>query len=534
LIHLITVLTLKINKMKNQFYSILITISFLNIICITQMHGQVFQKMYGTNQVNTFSKVIEYGGDYYVMGSQELTPGGLRRATVTKLDASGVWQWTTKLDIPSQWNDGVFTPTGYLMLVGHTLPFNSTNESLIGKIDMSGTFAWVNSYDEPLQQSYNRIRYNPTPDNPLYPYYILGSETQYLAPNGIDDAVVLTLDEFGNFYWKSRVAGPGDEEIDNDLEIMPGGDLIIAGGEPGIWGVVLRMDNTGIVYTGFTPSGELIDYTDLFVQPVTGNIYTTANSTINQTTYLFKFDTDMTIPFWEYELAGLNEVDQIWTTSLTDIYVTGTGQFNALNRKVLMYFIETGVNTITFQWLKFLDNGETAYEGGFASPLTLNRIAIVDGRTPLTGGFGAMDAFMSASNVSLNTCMTQGNTVTENPIAFLYNGPVFPDPVYDTLPIPNVVPWSIMIYSEQSLCTSGPCMAAFSFTSNGCGDVQFTDLSTSGSPIINYCWDFDGNMNTCESTIQNPFWSSHPCVGFDACLIITSADGCKDTICQTV
>lgn len=58
--------------------------------------------------------------------------------------------------------------------------------------------------------------------------------------------------------------------------------------------------------------------------------------------------------------------------------------------------------------------------------------------------------------------------------------------------------------------------------------VAFTDLSTvAGSTIVGWDWDFDG---TGTSDVQHPSWTFVNPFTYEVTLIVTSADGCTDTV----
>lgn len=74
-----------------------------------------------------------------------------------------------------------------------------------------------------------------------------------------------------------------------------------------------------------------------------------------------------------------------------------------------------------------------------------------------------------------------------------------------------------------------PCKAEFTFQKiDSCGKVQFTNTSVPTTGVT-YCWDFDNNLATCESTAQNPLFQFPTCGTYNVGLIITGTD-CKDTI----
>ncbi|HMX40238.1 MAG TPA: hypothetical protein PKD78_07920, partial [Saprospiraceae bacterium] len=115
------------------------------LLCGTVL-GQNFQRQFGTQFDNAFTKVVRSGTSYYVVGRDQTAAGALNRATVTRLNNNGVIQWVRRLDIASQWNDAVLTSNGSLLLVGQTLPADASNRSLMGLLTAAGTFTYVNTY----------------------------------------------------------------------------------------------------------------------------------------------------------------------------------------------------------------------------------------------------------------------------------------------------------------------------------------------------------------------------------------------------
>jgi hypothetical protein len=166
--------------------SLSLIIIVMMILSSSFLVAQDFQRLYGTNLDNTFSKAFQDGSNYYVLGQDEPTNGATPHATVTRLNANGIHQWTLRLDIPSIWNDAVLTPTGDLLVVGATLPFDATNKSLIGLVTPSGggNFTWVRTYDVTGRESNAHIVRSPNPENTLFPYYIVGSQFEWRPDMG--------------------------------------------------------------------------------------------------------------------------------------------------------------------------------------------------------------------------------------------------------------------------------------------------------------------------------------------------------------
>ena len=139
--------------------------NFLLFSFLTQSAAQGFQRLYGTVLNNSFSKIIVDGANFYVLGQDEPTAGATPHATVTRLDANGIHQWTLRLDIPSVWNDAVLTLSGDLLVVGSTLPFDATSKSLMGLVTPAGGggFTWVRTYDVTGREGNTRIVRSPSP-----------------------------------------------------------------------------------------------------------------------------------------------------------------------------------------------------------------------------------------------------------------------------------------------------------------------------------------------------------------------------------
>ena len=64
-----------------------------------------FERVFGTALDESFSKVIQSGSSYYVLGSGEITDGPPARATVSRLNATGELAWTLSLNTAAVWTD---------------------------------------------------------------------------------------------------------------------------------------------------------------------------------------------------------------------------------------------------------------------------------------------------------------------------------------------------------------------------------------------------------------------------------------------
>lgn len=516
--------------MKNRVYKFAyLAVLNIAILSITSspLLGQ-FQKAYGTAFDNSFSKVIKDGTNYYVLGQDESIDGSPMRATVTRLDVNGVHEWTISLNTGSIWNDAVRTPAGDLMVVGSTWPLNASNKSLIGLISPSGGgFTWVRSYDTPGMESFNRVVKNPVPQNAAFPYYILGSQNQSGASETTDDVIVLNLDASGTFNWKKIYLGDGDDEFSHELEALPNGDLMLGGND--FSGEIFTTDNALNQISGIQISG--ISFVDI-LQESNGGFYAAANSLVpGDFPHIVKMDFELLV-LWEAGLPQLTSVSQVWEGSQGAIYVTGRGVFGGINRGVIVKLSGNPIPDV--EWVKYFNTG-TSFTGGSSWLMPNGQLAFTDGRM-IPGGFGQFCAFISLSDIDLNAC-----GVTESFTDLVYfdpipNGPVAPPVEFYDVPTGVNLMSEVLDWQQSDVCAEDTCVADFIFENqNDCGQIIFTNLS-SGSMGLSYCWDFDGNPNTCESTAANPIWQFPlpACQDWNICLTITDVDGCSATKCQQV
>lgn len=502
------------------------------IVFLLAIPGQAqFQRQFGTTLDESFSKVIQSGTNYYVLGSGEITNGQLARATVTRLNALGELQWTLGLNVASQWNDAVLTPSGSLLVVGHSLPDDNTSRSIMGLVTAAGTFTWVRSYDIPGGDGFTRIVQNPIPENAAFPYYVLGSQTD--IGGGTAEMVLLNLNESGIFNWKKLFNGVPGNKYARNLEALSNGDLLISGNFE-TQGVILRTDNSGQTFNGVTP-----DFPFVFLDAVSGSggsFYGVGTSLLDGKVHLMKFDADL-IALWDVTIAGLESVSQVFQGSSGSVYVAGRqtpgASFGSVIRVVKLN--DEG-NSPSVEWVKYLDNGEIAFEGGTLSLLPSGQIAFADGRTPEIAGFGELCAFLSISDLELSTCMTvESNNVIQNENT-LFASPVPPGiDFYDEPPATNLTS-AQRAWQQGNACNTVPCVADFNFQFPDCNQtVSFTNTSTGPAPL-SYSWNFGYSTGGIPHTsiAVNPI-HTYPaqCATYNVCLTVTG-NGCSNTICKNI
>jgi PKD repeat protein len=509
-------------------FTTICTTALLFAIFSTSGHAQ-FQRQYGTALNESFSKVIPHGSDYYVLAQAEAATGQQPRATVSRINAAGQLLWTRSLNVSSQWNDAVLTNSGNLMVVGHTLPLDANSQSLMGVITSAGAFSWVRSYNVPGRDFFTRVVRNPMPDNAAFPYYVMGVQWDPAGDANWDDVVLLTVSEAGNLGWKkiySGAFGTADDEFSRDLEALPNGDLLLAG-NLGTNGAIFRADNTGAIFNGVSPEGTQMTFADV---AQTGSNFIAAGFQFPSfSAQLMKFDPDL-FTLWQISLPGLTAIRNVWTSG-NSIFVSGSATVEGFNRGVVLKF-QDGVNGPVLQWMQYLQANETSYSGGSAWPVP-SGLAFTDGRVR-PDGFGGDCAFLSVSDLEMNTCMTQTTTTSVTNTALFFNAPCCLNIDFtDALPGMNVAS-SLVTWQQAEACAT--CEADFSFQFTDCNTtVSFTNLST-GSGQLSYFWNFgysSGGIPATSVAVNPVITYPAVCASYNVCLTVTG-NGCTDVICKTI
>lgn len=474
-----------------------------------------FQRQYGTALDESFSKVIPSGTNYYVLGQGEITDGQPARATVSRLNAAGELQWTLSLNIASVWNDAVLTPSGNLLVVGNSLPNDNTSRGIMGLVTASGAFTWVRGYDLPQRDGFWRIVRNAAPQNPAFPYYVLGSQTDAMTSN--TDMFLLNLNESGTLNWKKLYFGPiffNGSKIPRDLEALPNGDLLIAVNLEG-QGLIMRTDNGGQPFNGVTPDGGFV-FEDIALG-AGGSVYAVGTGLQNSQQYVMKFDADL-LGLWEVILEGMTEIHQVLPAG--EVYVMAKKGFKECANRIM----ETG-GAPTLDWVKFLDNGFSTTTPAALALNASGQLVLADGRTPVSGGFGQLCAFISVSGPDLDPCFTSDDASAVLPGNLIYNGPQLPDAdFYDVPPSANLT-GSLRAWQQAAAC-GPPCEASISVNYvDNCGHVQLTAVG-SGLQPFSYQWCSGESTATIDRIL--------PCGPHDFCVSVTCADGTVASASTTV
>jgi PKD repeat protein len=407
-----------------------------------------FQRLFGNNLDNRFNKVLRLGEDYYALGADEPTEGATPHATLTKLNGQGQIQWTIRLGVPSVWNDIIATDEGNLMLVGGTMPFDLGANSILGVATPAGNFLWVNFYNFSNREILSKVVRHPNPANPDFPYYVLGIVQQ---PNGNsnDDIHMLNIDAEGTVNWRRKFGTNPDEEFFRDMEILSNGNLLLVG-HTGTSAVSVQVDVNGSVVSGNTYSSGMRIY-DAVERPGSA-FYFAGTSTAASPAQISRLNPNFQ-PVWSRTIPQLTFLNRVWIGPDNALYALGYGTFNGLGRNVVLKIVEVN-NNPSIQWVKILNGAETAYNNGNIFLLEPDQIAYVDGRTDHPSGFGKSDAFLSVSNLDLETCITQpGPSLSMSNFA-LASSAYSVQSAPESLPLKQDIPFQGLSWQQTAICGS--------------------------------------------------------------------------------
>lgn len=375
-------------------------LAFLSLALSSFSQQAEFQRIFGNDLDNRFNKVIRDGGFYYALGTDEPNEGITPHATLTKLNDQGQIQWTIRMGVPSVWNDIAVTDEGNLLVVGGTMPFDLTSNSLMGLASPSGNMLWVSAFNLSSRETLTKVVRHPNPPDPAFPYFVLGTFQQLNATTN-DDVHLMNIDANGELNWRKIYGTAADEEFFRDLEVLSNGNFLVVGHQTNT-AVSLQLNTQGDVVAGqsYTSGMRIYDVTE---RP-DGGFFIAGSSSSASPAQISRLNANFQ-PVWSRTIPQMTYLNRVWIGPDNALYAMGLGNIGGVNKNVVIKIVESN-NIPTILWAKVLDAGETAFNNGNFFFLPPDQIAYVDGRTGNPSGFGKSDAFLSVSNLDLNTCIT--------------------------------------------------------------------------------------------------------------------------------
>lgn len=491
-------------------------ISLMLLFSSVQIHAQ-FSQLYGNSSNNFFNRVIPDGQDFYLLGRDD------GKATVSRINSAGLLSWTRVLDIPSRWTDGgLILANGNLIVVGSTLPVDSSNHSLLGEITRQGVFNCLKTLEVPGPETLSRIDRNGDGT-----FSIVGSQT---FPGSPQDVFVLNVSPGCIINSKKLIGSPGIDNFQNDIEVLCNGDYLLAGDQDGR-AVMFELTPSGQYLTG-TQNPFNYTYRDI-ANASNCDILAVANSLGSDPPIIQRFDADW-LPLWEATLAGLQTLNKIVEDGDGNILVVGQAIIGGVSRAVIVKIDDTnGSPTLSWGGGRFIGNNEIDYLAGSIAIPNSGGIVIIDGREGNPNGFGFPDAFMAYTDGDLTSGCTDDLTLDIVIQSTLFEGPIVDIFNYD-VPPETMVTYSSMVWEQRDACNSDTCHADFSYEID-CGVVSFNDQSViPNTPSWN--WTFPGGSPS-SSTAQNPIVTYPDCGVYEVCLTVSGTNqlsSCEITTCKSI
>ncbi|MBK8241906.1 MAG: PKD domain-containing protein [Saprospiraceae bacterium] len=476
-----------------------------------------FKFYFGGANADYFTKVITFGGDYYAIGNST------GRASLTRISNAGNVMWTRELSITSAWNDLIITTNNEILLVGINGNYDNNAKSLIGTCTLSGIMN-VKSYNYSNRESLTKIYLNPNPENPSFPYYIIGVSNS--GGSSLDDILIINANSIGAINWSKNIYNPSqDFEFYRDISIQSNtGDMVIIGNNLGKAALV-QINKSGTVINGVEYNENMRFNTIVSnSNPIVGYSHLLGGSN-NATTVaqLMKVNGLSTI-LYNYKVDSLDAITKIIPKPGGGYYALGRGTIRGANRSVVLSLSEVG-NSLTLDWSKTLSDNSSLYNFGYIGLMNTTQIAFTEGRQNAINGFGSTDGFISIDNLDFENCLTLKLNLKLSPLNST-NTTFFPSTNNLATPTPSILNANSPTYNQKNVCAF-VCNVRFEIQPGNCGIIQFFP-STNQTGTLSYCWDF-GDNPPCGSVIQNPIHQYQNNGSYTVCVTIKDGvNSCED------
>lgn len=496
---------------------------------------------YGNPSSNEEGYIIKADNSYvYTISASYLN--GTEFPIITKFNKTTyAILWQKRLTFSIRINDAVFIGNdnipSQMYLVGHSLPEDINNNSILLKLDLSsGAIICSQTYNHYGSERFSKIIRHDNPLNTAFPYYILGIHTVNGNPNSAIGKVVLwnisancETASFVNFTREYNLAN--DDEFHrglvalNDKTILLTGNRVTDG-----FGMVVNVDGNGNVIRSRVLSVDM--EVEDGVQLNNGNFIFVGEEFIPGNRRAIVFMTDKDFNFLTgFRTPNIDKFDDIQTSLNGNIYVVGnhyTNTFSTIKYPVVFRIGYT--STVPFAMIiskqNTLDyNVSNSYKSS-AINFKSGIIHYIDGRSQ-TSNFNVNIA-QSDSNVDF-ACQsvyqhsvigmeftTQSVNVTTN----AYTRPTFTGFTNSDVVIPTTTWCGVPCNLEVSTIKT---------QINNCGLYSITANVSGGTNPYTYSWDIGCNLSIEGNTnpINHQFNSGGT---IPYCITVTDATGCSKTL----
>lgn len=448
-------------------------ISLILLLSSVQIHAQ-FSQLYGNSSNNFFNRLIPDGQDFYVLGRDD------GKATVSRINSAGVLSWTRVIDMPSRLTDGmVVAGSGNMIVVGATIPVDSSNHSILGEITRQGVFTCLKTLDVPGPEALTRMDKNADGT-----FSVVGTQT---LPGFTQDVFVLNVSPGCLINSKKLITSPGVDNFANDIKVLCNGNFLVAGDQDGR-AVMLEFSPTGQYVTG---SQNPFNYTYNDIANTSNcDILAVANSVVSAPPIIQRFDASW-LPLWEASIVGLQTLNKVIEDGNGNILVTGRALIGGVTRSVVLKIDDSnGSPILSWGGARYIENSESSFVGGSLALPISGGIAIIDGRDGNPNGFGLPDAFIAYTDDDLTSDCTRELVLDVVIDSTLFEGPIIEIFNYD-VPPETMVTYSSVDWEQREACSGNPnpdscvcSMPEFSLTYDGV-DYPLSCLPHGGqTPVV--------------------------------------------------
>ncbi|MGB5033316.1 MAG: PKD domain-containing protein, partial [Saprospiraceae bacterium] len=431
--------------------------------------------------------------------------------------------WTRELSITSAWNDLIITTNNEILLVGINGNYDNNAKSLIGTCTLGGIMN-VKSYNYSNRESLTKIYLNPNPENPSFPYYIIGVSNS--GGSSQDDILIINANSIGAINWSKNIYNQSqDFEFYRDISIQSNsGDMVLIGNNLGKAAMV-QINKSGTVINGLEFNENMRFNTIVSNStPIAGyNHLLGGSNNVTTVAQLMKVNGLNTI-LYNYKVDSLDAITKIISKPGGGYYALGRGTIRGANRSVVLSLSEVG-NSLTLDWSKTLSDNSSLYNFGYIGLMNSTQIAFTEGRQNAINGFGSTDGFISIDNLDFENCLTLKLNLKLSPLNST-NTTFFPSTINLATPTPSILNANSPTYNQKNVCAF-VCNVRFEIQPGNCGIIQFFP-STNQTGTLSYCWDF-GDNPPCGSVIQNPIHQYQNNGSYTVCVTIKDGvNSCED------
>ena len=215
--------------------------SSIEMSCPAQEFEGGWSKYFGDNESQFAREVKSFGNHIYASSFIRTGSGSTLNYTpvFAKFDLAGnlIWQQEYSDENSILLDFEISEDMSEILAVGLTYPasFSDNNKSIFYRINTSdGALVAGEVFQDLKRERYSTIKKHQNPENPAYPYYILG-----VFDGGNDRVILKNINDQGAVNWETELDRDSDDQFFVTLIDKLNGDLVVGGDVAGNNGMIL-------------------------------------------------------------------------------------------------------------------------------------------------------------------------------------------------------------------------------------------------------------------------------------------------------